>query len=282
MGKVADDSVATVRQLEHDILRAKTDQLPARIDAHRIINAEGTDWRPDRRKAIEGCRRTSDEVGDADELGCEAGARPPVDCLRRADLDDAAICHDSDTVGKRHRLGLVVGHEDSGQMQSLLQRPQFKTQPVAQLGVEVGQWLVEEEQPRLGDQRPGECRALLLASGKLAWIALGEIGELDQFEGRGDATPHFRFADPLHPKAEGDIVGNGHVGEERVALEDHRRLACVRWAILDFDAVEPDDSLVRLGQPRYDPEQRRLPATRRAQQRQQVALGDAQADSIDS
>ena len=41
-------------------------------------------------------------------------ARPLVDLLGRADLLDAAVAHDGDTVGQRERLGLVVRHEQRG------------------------------------------------------------------------------------------------------------------------------------------------------------------------
>ena len=43
---------------------------------------------------------------------------------------------------------------------------------VAQLGVEIGQRLVEKQDLRLDDQRAGERHALLLAAGELARIAV--------------------------------------------------------------------------------------------------------------
>ena len=46
----------------------------------------------------------------------------------------------------------------------------------AQLGVEVGERLVEQQQPRLQHQRAGDRDALLLAAGELRGIALAEPG----------------------------------------------------------------------------------------------------------
>ena len=49
-------------------------------------------------------RRRTDEARD------EEIRRPVVEIERRADLLDAAVVHDDDLVGHRHRLDLVVGH----------------------------------------------------------------------------------------------------------------------------------------------------------------------------
>ncbi|MNS71529.1 hypothetical protein D3C72_1049010 [compost metagenome] len=49
---------------------------------------------------------------------------------------------------------------------------QFLAQALAQFVVEVDQWLVEQNQRGILDQRPGHCRALLLATGQLQRQAL--------------------------------------------------------------------------------------------------------------
>src|SRR5437867_4417091 len=52
-------------------------------------------------------------VGAAQEVHHESRARPLVDLLRAAFLLDAPGVHDDDAIGERHRLGLIVRHEDA-------------------------------------------------------------------------------------------------------------------------------------------------------------------------
>ncbi len=53
---------------------------------------------------------------------------------------------------------------------------------VAQPGVEIGERLVEQQEPRLDDQRAGQRHALLLAAGKLARQAVLEPDKLHLVE----------------------------------------------------------------------------------------------------
>ena len=79
--------------------------------------------------------------------------RPREDLARRADLDDAAVHEDGDAVGERHRLFLVVRDVDGGDAERALQLAQLEARLEAQLGVEVGERLVEQEQARLAHDR---------------------------------------------------------------------------------------------------------------------------------
>ncbi len=76
--------------------------------------------------------------------------------------------HDGDLVGQRQRLGLVVGDIDEGDAGAALQLLQLDPHALAQLGVEIGERLVEQQDLRLDHEAAGERDALLLAAGKLA------------------------------------------------------------------------------------------------------------------
>ena len=95
-----------------------------------------------------------------------------VELERRADLLDAAVVHDDDAVGHRHRLDLVVGDVDRRRLQALVQRLDLGAHRHAQLGVEVGQRLVEQEHLRVAHDRAAHRDALALAARELARIAL--------------------------------------------------------------------------------------------------------------
>ena len=78
-----------------------------------------------------------------------------------------AVVHHGDAVGKRQRLALVVGDEDEGAADLLVHAAQLILHGVAQLQVECGKRLVEQQHLGPHDERPRQRHALLLAAGKL-------------------------------------------------------------------------------------------------------------------
>ena len=99
------------------------------------------------------CRLVLDQaalehVHGADELGDEARIRVLVDLARRADLDDLAVIHHADARRERHRLFLVVRDDDEGDAQCLLDVDQLELRVLAQLLVERGERLIEQQQLR--------------------------------------------------------------------------------------------------------------------------------------
>ena len=118
--------------------------------------------------------RALDDIARADEAGDEFRARPVVDVLGRAGLLDPAAVHHRDEVGGGHRLRLVVGHVDRRVAVFVVQAAHLEAHLLAQIGVEIGQRLVEQQRLRLDDQRARQRDALLLAARQLAGIAVGE------------------------------------------------------------------------------------------------------------
>ena len=104
------------------------------------------------------------QVDLAEELGDEAVRRTLVDLLRRCDLQQFAVVEDRDPRGQRQRLALIVGDEDEGRAELLMQPLHFVLHPAAQVLVERRERLVEQEDGRLEDERAGERHALLLAA----------------------------------------------------------------------------------------------------------------------
>ena len=106
--------------------------------------------------------------GRAEEAGDELVGGPVVEFERRADLFDAPGVHHHDAVGHRHRLDLIVRDIDDRRLQRLMQRLDLGAHLHAQLGVEVGQRLVEQEQVGLAHDRAAHGDALPLAARELA------------------------------------------------------------------------------------------------------------------
>ena len=101
----------------------------------------------------------------ADEARDEGVGRPVVDMLRRAGLLDIAVAHDDDAIGERHRLYLIVGDVDHGGLQPLVQLANLRPHLHAELGVEVGERLVEEEDDGLPHQSAAHGDTLALPPG---------------------------------------------------------------------------------------------------------------------
>src|SRR5436853_178201 len=104
--------------------------------------------------------------GTPDEARHEEVDRVLVEGLRRVELlDDAVVEHD-DPVTHGHRLDLVVGDGDERGLEPLVQLEDLHAGLDAQLGVEVGEWLVHEKDLWLADDRPAQRDALPLAAGE--------------------------------------------------------------------------------------------------------------------
>ena len=86
------------------------------------------------------------------------------------------VAEDRHAVGDGHRLLLVVGDVDRRHVEARMQALQLDARLEAKLRVEVGQRLVEQEEPRLAHDGAGERAALLLAAGELAGAAVRADG----------------------------------------------------------------------------------------------------------
>ena len=108
-----------------------------------------------------------------------------VEIERRADLLDAAVAHHDDLVGHGHRLDLVVGDVDDRGPEPLVQLLDLDAHGDAELGVEVGQRLVEEEDLRVADDGAAHGDALALAAGELLRVAVEQMAEVEDRRGAG-------------------------------------------------------------------------------------------------
>jgi hypothetical protein len=97
---------------------------------------------------------------------------------------------------------------------------EFKLHCLAELEIKGAEGFVKEEDLGFFDEGAGEGDALLLAAGELAGAAIFEAVEFDEGEGIADAGTDLGFGEVVHFEAEGDVFGDGEVGEEGVVLED--------------------------------------------------------------
>ncbi len=148
-----------------------------------------------------------------------------IDLRRGADLLHQAVLHHHDPIGQRQRLVLVVRHVDGGAVELAMDAADLRPRLDAQLGVEIRQRLVHEDQRRLDDDGAGDGHALLLAAGELSGQLVLLAGELHEPERMRHARRAVGGRDAAHPQAEADVLGDGHVRKQRVVLEHHAEAA---------------------------------------------------------
>ena len=151
----------------------------------------------------------------------------------------------------------------------------------AQLGVEVRERLVEEEDPRLAHDGAADGDALALAAGKLAGLAVEQLVDLQDLGGLRDAPLDLGLRRPQRLQAEGEVLAHRHVRVERVGLEHHREAALGRRDLVHRLAVDEDLAAGDLLEPGDHPQQRRLAAARRADEDDELAVLDVKVDAVD-
>src|SRR5450759_3359659 len=164
----------------------------------------------------------------ADEASHEQVDRVFVEAPRGGDLLNDALAQDGDPVPQGHGLGLVVGDVDGGDAEPALQPRDLGTHLPAQLGVEVGQRLVEEEGVGLPDDGAPHRDPLSLSTGELARLALQVLGQVQSRGRLLDPLADLVLGDTAQPQREGDVLEDGQVRVERVVLENHRQVAVPR------------------------------------------------------
>ena len=188
--------------------------------------------------AVGTAQRRLDHVhrGRADEAADEQVDRPVVELLRLGHLLDLALAHDRDPVAHRHRLDLVVGDVDRRDPEVVLQPGDLGAHLHAKLCVEVRERLVHQERLRLPDDRPPHRDPLPLTPRERARLALEERLEVEDMRRFLDAAVDLVLRDFLDAQPEGDVLVDGEVRVQGVALEDHRDVAVARRHVVD-DAV---------------------------------------------
>ena len=222
----------------------------------------------------------AETVGDADEVRHEGGRRSRVDVLRRADLQEPSLVQHGETVGHRKRLLLIVRHADEGDADPFLQRLQLHFHFEPELLVQRAQRLVQQQHGRMVHQRAGERHPLLLAARQLRRQAILLRGQAHHGQRLGDARTDLGLGQPLHLKTEGDVPGHGHVGKQRVVLENKVDRAAIGRNALHVPSFDDDLAGVRLLEPGQQTERRGLAGAAGAEDGEELAFADYQREPI--
>ena len=198
---------------------------------------------------------------------------------RRADLLDAALRHDTT------RSAMVMASIWSWVTkirwaEPALQKLDLGAHLDPELGVEVRERLVEEEDLGLADEGAADGDALPLPAREVP-RACGRGGD----RGRGGARPRPRARDvalgAAHAQGVADVLAHGHVRVEGVVLEHHGDVAQTGAAVGDLaraDAIRP---ALAVSRPATIRSVRGLAAARRADQDDELAVPHLEVEGRD-
>ena len=216
----------------------------------------------------------------ADEARDEGRGRPVVDVLGRADLLDAAMVQDDDAVRQRHRLDLVVRDVDRGRGHALAQALDLGAHLHAQLGIEVGKRLVEQEHLGIAHDGAAHGDALALAARELARHARDVGLDVEDARRLVDAAADLLAVDAAVAQRERHVLEHRHVRVERVVLEHHGDVPVLGIELVDDTAIDGDLAGGDVLQPGDHAQQRALAAARGADEDDELAVGDFEVDAM--
>ncbi|ELY39605.1 phenol hydroxylase [Natronorubrum tibetense GA33] len=218
----------------------------------------------------------------ADEAADESVDRVLVDVRRRTGLLEDTVVEDDHPIAHRHRLLLIVRDVDGGDPEFVLNALDLRAHLRPEARVEVGKRLVEEEEIRLANDRPPERDALFLPARKLVGFVLEQVSDPHHFGCLDDAAFAFALIEiGTHPKSELHVLEDGFVGVERVVLEYHRDIPVFRVDVRDVLVADRDRSSGGLLEAGQHSERRRLSATGRTDDGNELAVFDIEIQIVD-
>ena len=174
----------------------------------------------------------------ADEACHKAVGRGVIELQRRAHLLDMAHGHADDAVRQGQGFGLVVGNVEHGGLQALVQQQDLPAGGAAELGVQVAEGLVEEEDLGVADDGAAHGHTLSLAAGKLRGLLVQLAGQAQDL-GRGQhlLVDHIGIF-LAQRQGKGHVFIDGHVSVQGIVLEHHGHVAVFGRGLGDVLAVQ--------------------------------------------
>ena len=151
----------------------------------------------------------------------------------------------------------------------------------ADLRIERGERLVEQQHLRTDGEGARDRHALLLAAGELSRIALGVGFHADETQAFRHTLAHDLRSGAARPQAEGDILLGPHMREKGVVLHHHADIARVRRKIGDVAVSDRDPPAARAHEPCHGTQCRRLARPGRADERRDLAGPDRERQRIE-
>src|SRR5881628_1632673 len=169
--------------------------------------------------------------------------------LRRPEEHDPALLHQPDRVAQQQPLTHVVRHEDDRLAETPLQREELALQLDARDRIERPERLIQQEERRIGGERPGDADPLALPARQLVGVARTEHAGIEADQGeelarpRGDALG----GPPLEARHQTDVALDREVREQPDLLDDVADAAAQPGGLERVRGPSGDPDLARRG-----------------------------------
>ena len=204
-----------------------------------------------------------------------------VEVQRLADLLHVTIAQHNNLVGHGHGFDLVVRYVDHGGLQLCVKLGQFLAHLHPQLGVEVGQRLVEQEDFRVADDGTADGDALALTARHVLGLAVEQLLDLQDPRGAHHALFDLGLGALGQPQAEGHVLEGRQVRVERVGLEHHGDAALGRRHIVHHLITDVKIAGRDVFQTGHHPQQGGLTAARWPDKDSELTVFDIEIDIMD-
>ena len=140
-------------------------------------------------------------------------------------------------VAHGHSLGLVVGNVDEGGVEALMQLGQLGTHLRTQLGVQVGQRLVQQEDLRATDDGAAQRNTLTLTTGQSGGLTVEQVLNFKDTGSLVDAALDLVLRGLAQLQTERHVLVHSHVRIQSVVLEHHGDVALLGRDVVAQTAV---------------------------------------------
>ena len=131
-----------------------------------------------------------------------------------------------------------MGNVDEGGSQLLVQLDDLGAHGGTQLSVQVGQGLVQQEDCRVTNHCTAQSNTLTLTTGQSLGLAVQQVLDLQDLSSLVHALVDLVLRGLAQLQTESDVLVNGHVGVQSVALEHHGDVAVLRGNVVDQTAAD--------------------------------------------
>jgi hypothetical protein len=137
-----------------------------------------------------------------------------------AGADDSAGAHLDHAVSKDGRIFTIVCDAERRDCELLPETSKFAAHRRPQVRVQTREGFVEQQQPGMTHQRPGEGHALLLTSRQLVWVTTSESIDPKELQHLADATVVLRSWNALRVEYELEGLMDRQMWPQSQILED--------------------------------------------------------------
>ena len=162
-----------------------------------------------------------------------------------------------------------------------MQLGNFSTHRNAQLGVEVGQRFVHQEDLRFANDGAAEGNTLTLAAGQSLRLTVEQVFDIEDLRRFMHALVDLRLGGLAQLEAERHVIVNRHVRIQSVVLEHHRDVAILRGDVVDELVGDVEFAVADFFQAGHHAQGGGLTATGRADENDKFLILDIQAEVAD-